>query len=125
MTHIAVLHDVFFSFDTELSGVARACFPIEFDEIFCRDDLGANKRFFKIRVNDSGRLRSFCSALDGPGASLFFSGREVGNEVQRLVTFRDESIETGLFDPELSKKELLFFRGHIDKFTFDLDGDRK
>ena len=56
MHYIAVLDDIFLSFDRHFAGFADSRLASERNIIFIFDHFGTDKAFLKIRVDDTGTL---------------------------------------------------------------------
>ena len=95
MHHVAVGDDIFLAFEAQLAGIASAGFAVERDVIVIRDRLGADEALFEIGVDHPGRARRLGAAIDGPGARFLRTHREIGDEVEQLVTGADQAIEAG------------------------------
>ncbi len=67
MHDVAVFNDIVFAFKPPFSGVFSALFAFIIDEILIGDDFGADKAFFKIAVDHTGRL---LGRLRRPGLSM-------------------------------------------------------
>ena len=52
------------------------------DVIGVGDGFGADEAFFKVAVDDARRLRRGPARFDGPGAGLFRTGGEIGDEAE-------------------------------------------
>ena len=55
---VAVLHDVFFAFYGHLAGVAYGALAAEGHIVVVFDNLGADKAFLKVGVDDTGAFGS-------------------------------------------------------------------
>ena len=56
--HIAIFHDVVFTFSTHFTGFFRALFAFVGNEVFISDGLRADKTFFEVGVDLTGCLRA-------------------------------------------------------------------
>ena len=77
MHDVAILHNIFFSLNTHLTGFFHGLFAAKTDKVIVLDDLGTDKPFFKIGVDDTGTLRCFASAEECPSPYLIAPGRKV------------------------------------------------
>ena len=88
---VAVLNNIFLSFDSELSCGSAGCFRLERNEVLVFDYFGADEALFKVCVDYSRCLRCLVSFVDCPRAALVCSGSKVGAEIQKLICTLDES----------------------------------
>ena len=124
MHDVAVGDHIFFSFQPQLAGIARAGFAAERRIVGISDGFGADEALFKVGVNDTGRGGRLGAAVDGPGASFLRADREVGDEIEQLVAGADQPVETRLFQPQrIEKIGALLARQRRD-LGFDLRGNR-
>ena len=56
---VAVLHNVFFALYAHFAGFFNGGFGAESNVVVIFDDLGADKAFFKVGVDNAGALRGF------------------------------------------------------------------
>src|ERR1700754_3270389 len=80
--HVPVLHHVIFSFNTQLAIVPGRSFRSVLDIIFVSNDLRFDEALLKIRMDNTGSLRSLPSVLYRPGPDFLYSGRKIGGQVQ-------------------------------------------
>ena len=71
-----------YNLDDSITEFARASFAFQGDIIGVSDGLGADKAFFKVRMNDAGSLRCARAIFDGPGAGFFWAHSEIGDEME-------------------------------------------
>src|SRR6186997_140643 len=73
---VPVLDFVVLSLGTHLSRGACCLFRAARDVVVVGNRLRANESALEIAVNCTGRLRSFCTLTDGPGARFLRTGGE-------------------------------------------------
>ena len=79
MDHVAVFDDVFLAFQTPFTGILGTLLALVLDKVVIADDFGTNKALFEVGMDNTGRLRSGCADLDGPGTYLFYTGGEIAS----------------------------------------------
>ena len=85
MHNIAVLHNVFFSFDTHFACLFTCRFRTKRSIVFKLNYFCTYKTFFKIGMNNTGGLWCSISIAESPGANLFFTSSEISFEVQNFI----------------------------------------
>ena len=79
---VTVLDDVVLALGAHLSGILGTLLTTALDEVLVGDDLGPDKAFLEVRVDDSGGLGGRIALVDGPGPHFLHPGGEVGLEAQ-------------------------------------------
>jgi len=77
MHDIAVFNDVILAFKTPFSGVFSALLAFVGDEVFIRDDFGADEASFKVAMDNAGGLWRRCSYGNGPGPDFLDAGGKI------------------------------------------------
>src|SRR6476661_4197926 len=70
MHDVAVLDDVFRTFEPHLAGILGALLAAAGDEILIGDGLGADEALLEIRVDDAGGLRRLAAPRNRPRLRL-------------------------------------------------------
>src|SRR5574344_1988504 len=96
--NVAVLHHVFLSLDSHLTGGATSGFRLEIHEIIVFDDLGTDETLFEVGVNDTCRTRSLVPLVYGPGATLVRARREEGLKAKQMVCALYQANHSGFFE---------------------------
>ena len=89
--YISILDYIILSFDTELSCCSAGRLRLELNKILILDDLGTDESLFEVSVDDSGRLRSLVTFIDGPCTAFICSGSEICAEIKEGICTLDES----------------------------------
>src|SRR5690625_1312948 len=98
MDDIAVLDDVFLSFQTKQPAFTRVCKRPARDELFISDDFSANKSPFEVRMNDTCSLWRFSPCFNRPGVHFLFTRGEVCDETQLSIGSTDQTVKPCLFE---------------------------
>src|SRR5699024_7150402 len=77
MHDIAILNDIIFSLDSNFSGFTNFSFAFINHIIFIFDNLGSDKSFFKIRMDNTSCLRCRSSNGDGPSSHFLYASRKI------------------------------------------------
>src|ERR1700683_3472834 len=85
MHDVAFAHQVFLAFEPQPPGIPRTGLAAKVDVILERNDLGANESALEVGVNNAGGLRRGAAGAHRPGAHLFWSGGEIGQQSEQLV----------------------------------------
>src|SRR5690606_17485298 len=93
-------------------------------EVIVADDFGANEAAFEVCVNDCGGLGGCGANTDGPGAYFFYTGGEVGLQVEQLVTGTDHAVQARLVHTHLVQEHGHFFVFQLGNFRFELVTNR-
>ena len=95
--------------NTHLTGFFPGLFAAKTDKVIVLDDLGTDKPFFKIGVDDTGTLRCFASAEECPSPYLIAPGRKVGLKIQQVISSFDQTAHAGFFQTDLFEEHLPLF----------------
>ena len=76
MDNVAIFHEVVLAFQAPFAGIFGAVFAVIFDEIVVTNYFGTDKAFFKVSVDDTGRVRGGGAGFYGPGADFFDASGE-------------------------------------------------
>src|ERR1700722_4074230 len=120
MQHIPVGDDIVFAFEAKFTGLTRARFAAAGDITAIGDCRGADEPLLEIAVNDAGRLRRLGALLNRPGARLFRSDREEGDEMQQLVACPDYAVEARLVEADRLEIVALLLGRQYGGFAADL-----
>lgn len=103
---VAVLNDVVLALDAKFSGLTDSSFRAVLDVVVILDHLGADEAFLKVGVDHAGALGCFPTFVVGPCLHLHLSGRDEGLEIEQMVGFVDETIDTAFLETEIVEEEL-------------------
>src|SRR3989344_6844264 len=106
--HISILHNVFFSFRTDLPELAGFDKGARFEELLPINNLCADKFCFEVGMDSRSRFRCGRPAHNGPRAGLVFAGGKETNEPEGLVTGADKTVDAVLKHAALPPKLPLF-----------------
>ena len=106
MHHISVLHDIFLTLYTHLSGSTYSRLRLIFDKIIVADNLGTDKTLFKIRVDNSGRLGCLISFVNRPGTALVCSCSKESLKSEKMICALDKPDNSGLLKSHFLKEHL-------------------
>src|SRR5579872_1722150 len=123
MHHVAVADDVILSLEAELSGLARARLPVGRDVVRIGDGFGADETLLEVCVDDARGLRRARAACDGPGSRFFRTGCEKRDEPKERVAGTNETIESGLVEPEMQEEFFLLSMRQLRDFFLDARRD--
>ena len=98
MHDVAVGDHVRFSFEPHLACIACPALATEGDIVLVPDGLGANEAPLEIGVDRCCGLRRLGPPRDRPGRRLLWSGGEIGDQIEKLVTGANEPVEPGLLE---------------------------
>jgi len=110
--HIAVLHDILFSFTADQAFFLAGGHAAQIPERFEGNDLGTDEAALEIGVDLAGCLRRLGALGDGPGAALVLAAGQEGNEAQQVVAGADQTVQTAPADAQVIQ-ELLFSSSSI------------
>src|SRR5687768_2284001 len=89
---IAVLHDVFLTFQADFAVVAARSHRTARRQRLIGDDLGADEPALNVAVNFAGGKLRGGAARDGPGAAFVFADREERHVTEQVVGGADHAI---------------------------------
>src|ERR1700761_6424143 len=118
---IAVLNDIFGTFEAHLARVLRALLAAIGDEVVIGDGLGADEALLEIGVDHARGLRRLGAVPHRPGMRFFRSDGEEGDEIEQAIAGMDDARETRLAKPQ--RREIFGFLGLIAELR-DLGLDR-
>ena len=93
MHDIAVLNNIFFALEAKFAFLPRALLAAILHKIVIRDDLRADKSFFKIGMNFTGRLGRRGVFLDCPSAVFGLADRKEGDQRQKFMPLSHQLIQ--------------------------------
>ena len=96
MQDIAVIDDVFLTFQPHAPGLLGPLFALEADIVIIGNGFGANKAFFEIGMDDASGLGGGVADMDRPGACLFWANREIGLQAQQAIGLADQAVQAWL-----------------------------
>ena len=96
--YVAVLHDVFFAFQTQLAFGFSLHHTAKCHQIIVGNDLGADETLLQVRMDLTGGLRRGGAAVNCPGTALISAGGEEGLQAQQIVRETDHAVEAGFFN---------------------------
>ena len=120
---VAVLHDVFFAFETGEAFFAGGLAAAAGDQIIVANDLGTDKAAFDVGVDLAGCLRCLGADRDGPGTDLFFTGGQERHQPEHVVGGLDQLIDTARGQPEVFQVFVAFCRVECDELRLELGAD--
>ncbi len=125
MHHVAIFDDVILAFQTPLAGFLGAALTLVLDEIVIGHDFGTDEAFLEVGVDHPGRLWGGGAYAHGPGTYFLHAGREVGLQVQQLVTGTDYTVQARFFQAQGLEEHVLFLTVvQLGDFRFDLVAHR-
>ena len=87
-----------------------ALFAAILDEVFVLDDLGADESFLEVRVNHTGALGRFPTALVSPRVHLDFARGDEGFQIKELVCGLNQAIDAALLKAYVLQELLSFLK---------------
>ena len=91
MHNVAVLNDIFFALDANLSGFAALAFAAKCNIVVILDNLGADEALLEVGMDDAGTLRGFTALDVRPRLNLLRSGSEIRFEVEKMKRRTNQS----------------------------------
>src|SRR6266446_289293 len=121
--HVAIAHDILFSFNTKLACFTRFRKGTERNQIVVLNRVRRDEATLEIRMDRAGGRRRFLARVNGPGARFFFSGGEEGAQAEQMINRPNKRVHAAVFDAEAAQILHRFLLAKIDKFAFDLCAD--
>src|SRR5574344_206792 len=106
MHDVAILDHIILPLDPHLPGGSHGRLRLQGGEILIFDNLCADKALLKIRVDDTGRLWSLVTFVDGPCPAFIRTSREKGLKSQQMVGALNETYNSGLLKAHFFEKHL-------------------
>src|SRR5579862_618162 len=122
--HVAVLHDIIFSFRAQFARGAAAFFAFVVHKIVVAGDFGADEALFKISVDHTRRARRFPAFLNLPRAHFDFAGRQIRAKAQQVVAFVDQPVKAAFLHAVHFHVRAAFVRRDAHKLRFDFARDQ-
>src|SRR5699024_11105941 len=69
---------IILSFKAPFAGILCTLLTLMGNKVIVSSDFGANKTFFKIRMNNARRLGSCGTHWNSPSTNFFYTGGEIG-----------------------------------------------
>ena len=104
---VAVLHNIFFSFDAELSSLAYSSLGAILDIVFVFYDLCADESFLEVCVDYAGTLWCLPSFVVGPCLYFHFACGDECLKVKQRVGFLDKTVHAAFLQSQFVEKHLL------------------
>src|SRR5262249_21779196 len=101
----------------------RARFAAQCHKIAISDGLRADEALLEVGMDYPGRARRRGPPRYGPGARLFGSGGEIGDEAQQPIARGNQPVEAGLRQVELCEIKLALLRIELRELRLDLGRD--
>ena len=97
MHDVAVLHNIFLALDADFACLAALRLASECHIVVIFDNLGTDKTFLKVGVDNAGALRGFPSFMESPGTTFVGTGGQECLQVQEFVSGLDQTGNAGFF----------------------------
>ncbi len=110
MHHVAILHDVFLAFLTELACCSAAGLAIQLTVVSEARRLGLDKTALEIGMDDTRGLRRLRANGNGPRTRFRLTAREEALQAQKAISLAHETRQTRFLKTQVGKKHLRVFR---------------
>jgi hypothetical protein len=120
---VAILDYIFFAFGTEKACFFNSLLAAVLEEVVGGVAISLDEAALEVGVDDSSSSRGFSAALDGPGADLLHTSREVGDEVEQTVGGVNEAVEAGLAEAHVLQELVTLGRFKLGDLGFHGSAD--
>ena len=108
-SYVAVFHNIFFTFTANKTFFFCSYHCAASHQVIVSNDFGTDKAAFKVRVDFTCSLWSFCAFCDCPGSYFFRASCQIADKAQQGVAFLDKCVQTGDFQTKFCKEFSFFF----------------
>ncbi len=120
---VAILNDIFFSFEACFACGTDGFFGAEGFEVFVGDCFGLYEAAFYVGVDLAGGIECDGAAADGPGADLVGADCEEANEAESGIAAMNEFQDGGFVYSEVGHEGVAAFWVELGKLILELGAD--
>ena len=118
--NIPILYHIFLALGADQALLPGGGHGAAGHQVLVGDHLGPDEAPLKVGVDLAGGLGSLSALGDGPGPALVLAAGEVGDEAQQSVAGLDQTIQAGLFYPQILQEHGLLLRLQLGDLRLQL-----